>query len=114
MLDEFGWERGVTAGAFSFGFVVSAVAFLYFVLPQISGLEDSWDRLGDGEPVWLVEAAADILPRARVWHLGMYRDEETHRPVSYYNKLQPVCPDDLIIVLDRSVSMRARDASSRL
>ena len=25
ILDEFGWERGVTAGAFSFGFVVSAV-----------------------------------------------------------------------------------------
>ncbi|MGE4240063.1 MFS transporter [Ramlibacter sp.] len=25
MLDEFGWERGVTAGAFSFGFVVSGV-----------------------------------------------------------------------------------------
>ena len=25
ILDEFGWERGVTAGAFSFGFIVSAV-----------------------------------------------------------------------------------------
>jgi len=25
ILDEFGWERGVTAGAFSFGFLVSAV-----------------------------------------------------------------------------------------
>ena len=25
ILDEFGWERGVTAGAFSFGFVVSAI-----------------------------------------------------------------------------------------
>ena len=24
ILDEFGWERGVTAGAFSFGFLVSA------------------------------------------------------------------------------------------
>jgi hypothetical protein len=24
ILDEFGWERGVTAGAFSFGFIVSA------------------------------------------------------------------------------------------
>ena len=26
ILDEFGWDRGVTAGAFSFGFVVSAIA----------------------------------------------------------------------------------------
>jgi len=25
ILDEFGWERGLTAGAFSFGFLVSAV-----------------------------------------------------------------------------------------
>src|SRR5713226_2096765 len=25
ILDEFGWERGVTAGAFSFGFLVSAI-----------------------------------------------------------------------------------------
>ena len=48
----------------------------------------------------MVEASADILPQARVWHLGMYRDEQTHKPVSYYNKLEPVCPDDLIIVLD--------------
>lgn len=48
----------------------------------------------------MVEASADILPKARVWHLGMYRDEATHRPVSYYNKLPPTCPDDLVIVLD--------------
>lgn len=48
----------------------------------------------------MVEAAADILPKARVWHLGMYRDETTHRPVSYYNKLPPTCPDDLVILLD--------------
>jgi uracil phosphoribosyltransferase len=48
----------------------------------------------------MVEAAADVLPHARVWHLGMYRDETTHRPVSYYNKLPETCPDDLVIVLD--------------
>jgi len=48
----------------------------------------------------MVEAAADVLPRAQVWHLGMYRDEQTHRPVSYYNKLPRKCPDDLVIVLD--------------
>ena len=48
----------------------------------------------------MVEAAAEVLPRAGVWHLGMYRDETTHRPVSYYNKLPPSCPNDLVIVLD--------------
>jgi uracil phosphoribosyltransferase len=35
-----------------------------------------------------------------VWHLGFRRDEETHRPESYYNRLPDVCPNDLIIVLD--------------
>jgi len=38
IIDEFGWERGVTAGAFSFGFVVSAI-----VSPLIGRL---MDRLG--------------------------------------------------------------------
>jgi uracil phosphoribosyltransferase len=45
-------------------------------------------------------AALSILPSAEVWHLGFRRDEETHRPESYYNRLPDVCPNDLIIVLD--------------
>jgi len=48
----------------------------------------------------MVDAAADVLPHAGVWHLGMYRDEVTHHPVSYYNRLPATCPDDLVIVLD--------------
>jgi uracil phosphoribosyltransferase len=48
----------------------------------------------------MVEAALDVLPGSEVWHLGMYRDEETHRPVSYYNRLPATCPDDLVLVLD--------------
>jgi len=50
--------------------------------------------------IGMVEAAVDALPHSRVWHLGMYRDEETHTPVSYYNRLPPSCPDDLVIILD--------------
>lgn len=48
----------------------------------------------------MVDAAVDALPSAEVWHLGMYRDESTHRPVAYYNKLPQECPDDVVIVLD--------------
>jgi uracil phosphoribosyltransferase len=48
----------------------------------------------------MVEAAADVIPHSEIWHLGMYRDEVTHTPVSYYNRLPKTCPDDLIIVLD--------------
>ncbi|MGC4190387.1 MAG: uracil phosphoribosyltransferase [Thermomicrobiales bacterium] len=48
----------------------------------------------------MVDAAVDALPSSEVWHLGMYRDEQTHQPVAYYNRLPSRCPDDLVIVLD--------------
>ena len=34
-------------------FVVLALVALYFLLPQIAGLEATWHRLNDGSPVWL-------------------------------------------------------------
>lgn len=37
-------------------FIVSVVAFLYFVLPQIAGLDDTWNRINDGDPWWLAAA----------------------------------------------------------
>jgi uncharacterized protein (TIRG00374 family) len=37
-------------------FVVSAAAFLYFVLPQIAGLDDTWSRINEGDPKWLLLA----------------------------------------------------------
>ena len=43
----------VLAGALSAG----AVGFLYFVLPQLAGLDQTWDRLGRGSPWWLAAAA---------------------------------------------------------
>ena len=39
-------------------FVGSAVAFLYFVLPKITGLGDTWRRVHEGDPAWLVVAGA--------------------------------------------------------
>jgi uracil phosphoribosyltransferase len=34
----------------------------------------------------MVDSLLRVLPRARVWHLGLYRDEATLRPVPYYNR----------------------------
>jgi uncharacterized protein (TIRG00374 family) len=34
-------------------FILSALAFLYFVLPQLSGVKNTWDRLGHGDPWWI-------------------------------------------------------------
>ena len=48
----------------------------------------------------MVEGAWRLLPQAEVWHLGLYRDERTLKPVSYYNKL-PIAPTvELCLVLD--------------
>jgi putative heme transporter len=38
-------------------FVVSAVAFLYFVLPKLLGLQDTWNRIQRGDAWWLAGAA---------------------------------------------------------
>jgi uracil phosphoribosyltransferase len=35
----------------------------------------------------MAAAMLDALPEAKVWHIGLYRDEETLRPVTYYNRL---------------------------
>jgi uracil phosphoribosyltransferase len=48
----------------------------------------------------MVEGALEMLPYAEVWHIGLYRDERTLRPVEYYNKL-PVSPTvQVCLVLD--------------
>lgn len=62
--------------------------------------------------IGMVDTAADMIPSSEVWHLGMYRDEITHTPVSYYNKLPRECPDDLVVVLDPMLATggSARDA----
>lgn len=46
------------------------------------------------------EAILDFIPEASVCHLGLYRDEHTFQPVTYYNKLPADRPTDLAIVVD--------------
>lgn len=48
----------------------------------------------------MVDAAVELLPKSTVYHLGIYRDEHSHEPVSYYNKLPALFDDDLMILLD--------------
>lgn len=48
----------------------------------------------------MVDPVLDLLPNAEVWHLGLYRDEETARPVEYYSKLPANSPVDIALVLD--------------
>ena len=48
----------------------------------------------------MVDPLQSLIPEAEVWHLGMYRDEETARPVEYYCKLPQGGGADIGFVLD--------------
>ena len=48
----------------------------------------------------MVEGIREMMPGAQVWHIGLYRDERTLRPIEYYNKL-PVDPTvQVCLILD--------------
>jgi uracil phosphoribosyltransferase len=48
----------------------------------------------------MVEGIWELMPSAEVWHIGLYRDEKTLKPVEYYNKL-PVEPTvSVCLILD--------------
>lgn len=48
----------------------------------------------------MVAGVWDLMPSAEVWHIGIYRDEKTLKPVEYYNKL-PIEPRvSVCLVLD--------------
>jgi uracil phosphoribosyltransferase len=48
----------------------------------------------------MVEGIWNLIPNTEVWHIGLFRDEQTLEPVEYYNRL-PVSPTvDVCLVLD--------------
>lgn len=48
----------------------------------------------------MVEGVWELMPSAEVWHIGLYRDERTLKPVAYYNKL-PIAPTVAVcLILD--------------
>jgi len=48
----------------------------------------------------MVDAMLELMPTAQVWHLGLFRDERTLRPVEYYNRLPDSATVDLCLILD--------------
>ncbi|MEJ1991241.1 MAG: uracil phosphoribosyltransferase [Maritimibacter sp.] len=53
-------------------------------------------RAGNG----LLDGVLELIPSARVGYVGLYRDEETLKPVQYYFKVPPEIDDRLVIVVD--------------
>lgn len=67
--------------------------------PQIAGKKlclVSILRAGNG----ILEGMLDIVPAARVGHVGLYRDPQSLRPVEYYLKLPEDVAQRLVIVVD--------------
>ncbi|MBO7574676.1 MAG: uracil phosphoribosyltransferase [Bacteroidales bacterium] len=48
----------------------------------------------------MVEGLLDLVPVAKVGHIGLYRNEKTHEPVVYYCKLPEDIDDRFVIVTD--------------
>lgn len=53
-------------------------------------------RAGNG----LLDGVLELVPSARVGYVGLYRDEETLKPIQYYCKLPDSLDERLVIVLD--------------
>ena len=48
----------------------------------------------------MVDGIQSLVPVAKVGHIGLYRDPETHQPVEYYCKLPTDIQDRMVILVD--------------
>ncbi len=49
----------------------------------------------------MIDGAFEVFPSAQVRHIGLYRDEETMKPVEYYVKIpQELAADTVVYILD--------------
>ena len=48
----------------------------------------------------MVDALVDLIPSAKIGHIGLYRDPETHEPVEYYCKLPEDIENRVTFVVD--------------
>ena len=64
----------------------------------------------------MVDGVLNLIPSARVGHIGMYRDPETHKPIDYYCKLPADLGERDVFVLDPMLATggSAIDAVARI
>ena len=48
----------------------------------------------------MVDGVLQLIPAAKVGHIGLYRDPQTHEPVEYYCKLPADCAEREVFVVD--------------
>ena len=66
--------------------------------------------------IGMVEGLLRLVPVAKVGHIGLYRDPQTHNPVEYYCKLPADIGDRIVIVVDPMLATGGSscDAHSKL
>ena len=66
--------------------------------------------------IGLVDGLLDLVPVAKVGHIGLYRDPETHLPVTYYCKLPADIDQRIVILVDPMLATggSASDALTKL
>jgi uracil phosphoribosyltransferase len=60
----------------------------------------------------MVEAMLELMPMAEVWHIGLYRDERTLKPVEYYNKLPDAATVQVCLILDPMLATGGSSAAT--
>jgi uracil phosphoribosyltransferase len=48
----------------------------------------------------MADGVIDLLPDAEVWHIGLFRDEQSLTPIEYYNRLPERCQGSVALLLD--------------
>jgi uracil phosphoribosyltransferase len=48
----------------------------------------------------MAEGVLELIPEAQVWHIGLFRDEQTLAPTEYYNKLPRRCRPSVALLVD--------------
>jgi uracil phosphoribosyltransferase len=60
----------------------------------------------------MVDGMLELIPNAKVGHIGLYRDPDTHRPVEYYCKLPADIENRQVIVVDPMLATGGSAASA--
>jgi uracil phosphoribosyltransferase len=60
----------------------------------------------------MVDAMLELMPSAEVWHIGLYRDERTLKPVEYYNKLPDAATAQVCLILDPMLATGGSSAAT--
>jgi uracil phosphoribosyltransferase len=60
----------------------------------------------------MVDAMLELLPTSQVWHIGLYRDERTLKPVEYYNKLPDAATVQVCLILDPMLATGGSSAAT--